>query len=147
MLITDYSGPILVTVLYLVFWYYLLLIVQRGTKYRLKEKYQKQGQEFDRYFGQDNEMLSADRAVINTQEQMVPFLLSMWLHAIFVSVSVATILGVIYVVIRALYPILLGNEVSKIQTKRVYFATLPGYLIVFYLFGSLAYHALVAQLI
>jgi len=145
MLITNYSGPILVTVLYLVFWYYLLLIVQRGTKYRLKEKYEKQGREFDRYFGQDNEMLSADRAVINTQEQMVPFLLSMWLHAIFVSVSVATILGVIYVVIRALYPILLGNEVSKIQTKRVYFATLPGYLIVFYLFGSLAYHALVAQ--
>ena len=145
MLITNYSGPILVTVLYLVFWYYLLLIVQRGTKYRLKEKYEKQGREFDRYFGQDNEMLSADRAVINTQEQMVPFLLSMWLHAIFVSVSVATILGVIYVVIRASYPILLGNEVSKIQTKRVYFATLPGYLIVFYLFGSLAYHALVAQ--
>ena len=145
MLITNYSGPILVTVLYLVFWYYLLLILQRGTKYRLKEKYEKQGREFDRYFGQDNEMLSADRAVINTQEQMVPFLLSMWLHAIFVSVSVATILGVIYVVIRALYPILLGNEVSKIQTKRVYFATLPGYLIVFYLFGSLAYHALVAQ--
>ena len=144
MAITDYSGPTLVTVLFFLFWYYLLLVVQRGTKYRLKQKYENQGQEFDRYFGQDKQMLSADRAVINTQEQMVPFLVSLWLHAIFVSVSVATLLGLIYVLIRASYPILLGSEVSKMQTKRVYFATLPGYLIVFYLFGSLAYHALAA---
>ena len=69
-------------------------MVQRGTKYRLREKYELKGEEFDRYFGQDIEMLAADRVVINTHEQMVPFLVSLWLHSIFVSPSFATACGV-----------------------------------------------------
>ncbi len=82
-----YVGSLLVTTAYFVLWYYLLFVLQRGTKYRLKKEYEAQGKVFDRYFGQDEEMLAADRAVINTQEQMVPFLVSLWLHATFVSIT------------------------------------------------------------
>lgn len=87
-------------------------------------------------------MLAADRAVINTQEQMVPFLCALWLHAIFVSPVHATWCGTAYVLLRALYPAILGKRLSKIQSKRVYWVTLPCYLIVFYLLGSTAWVAL-----
>ncbi len=82
-----FRGPVVVTALYFGLWYYLLLSLQRGTKYALQAEYAARGEVFDRYFGQDGRMLAADRAVANTHEQMVPFLLSMWLHAVFVSVS------------------------------------------------------------
>ena len=138
----EFAAPLIVTVSYFILWYYLLLILQRGTKYRLKGEYEASGREFDRYFGQDEEMLSADRAVINTQEQMVPFLASLWLHAFFVSPSSASIFGGVYVGLRALYPVLLGRKVSKIQTKRVYMVTLPCYCLIFYMLGSSVWFAL-----
>ena len=138
----SYLGPIAVTFAYFVLWYYLLLIRQRGTKYRLQREYRAQGKQFDRYFGQDEEMLAADRAVINTQEQMVPFLSSLWLHALFVSIPGATWLGAVYVGLRSLYPLLLGRKLSRIQSKRVYFVTLPCYAIVFYFLGSTVLSAL-----
>ncbi len=131
-----YAGPISVTVLYFVLWYYLLLILQRGTKYRLLNKYKSEGKVFNRYFGQDEEMLAADRAVANTQEQMVPFLVSLWLHAVFVSTVSASWCGVVYVVLRAFYPLLLGKKLSQLPGKKVYLATLPCYAIIFYFLGS-----------
>lgn len=137
-----FLGPIAVTAAYFALWYYLLLIRQRGTKYRLQAEYRARGEVFDRYFGQDEEMLAADRAVINTQEQMLPFLAGLWLHALFVSTAGATYLGALYVVLRAFYPLLLGRKLSKIQSKRVYLATLPCYLIVFYFLGSTLWEAL-----
>jgi len=137
----SYLGPITVTFGYFVLWYYLLLIRQRGTKYRLQREYRARGKVFDRYFGQDEEMLAADRAVINTQEQMVPFLAALWLHAVFVSTPGATWLGAVYIGLRAFYPLLLGRRVSKIQSKRVYLVTLPCYAIVFYLIGSAVWSA------
>ena len=139
----EFTGPIFVTSLYLLLWYYLLLILQRGTKYRLKNEYEAKGLEFDRYFGGDEAMLAADRAVINTQEQMTPFLAALWLHAVFVSPLVATWCGGVYVALRALYPMLLGKRLSKIQSKRVYWVTLPCYGIIFYLLASTAWLALV----
>lgn len=139
---SNLAGPVLVTVAYFGFWYYLLLFKQRGTKYRLKEKYEQRGEEFDRYFGNDREMLAADRVVINTQEQMVPFLFSLWLHALFVSATGATLAGAIYIMLRAGYPVLLGNSLSHVQSKRVYWVTLPCYMIIFYLLGSAAWTAI-----
>lgn len=140
--ISMYSGPIFVTSAYFLLWYYLLLGVQRGTKYRLIAEYEAEGKVFDRYFGQDEQMLAADRAVANTQEQMVPFLAALWLYAIFVSPSIATWLGGIYVVLRTIYPMLLGKRVSKTQTKKVGFVTTPCYLIIFYMLGALTWTAL-----
>lgn len=137
-----FQGPTVVTAAYFCLWYYLLLVVQRGTKYRLLAEYAARGEVFDRYFCQDGQMLAADRAVINTQEQMVPFLVSLWMYSAFVSVEHATSLGAAYVLLRALYPTLLGKNVSKTQSKRVFVATGPAYAIVFYMLGSTAYAAL-----
>lgn len=137
-----YIGPITVTAAYFGLWYYLLLGRQRGTKYALIAEYAARGETFDRYFGKDPRMLAVDRAVINTQEQMVPFLASLWLHAVFVSTARATALGALYVALRGAYPFLLGNELSKTQSKRVFFATGPAYVVVFYLLGATVYAAL-----
>ena len=83
-------GPVIVTVAYFLLWYWFLFGLQARTKYRLKARYEKEGKVFDRYFGQDEEMLAVDRTVANTQEQMGPFLVSLWLFAIFGSSTHAT---------------------------------------------------------
>jgi len=140
--LTQLHGPVAVTVAYFVVWYFLLFGLQLRTKYRLKASYAKDGKVFDRYFGQDEEMLAADRAVANTHEQMGPFLVSLWLFAIFSSPSYATWLGAAYVVLRAGYPILLGRRVSKTQSKRVALVTFPCYAIVFIMLGGAAWGAL-----
>ena len=142
--LARFTGPVVVTAVYFCLWYYLLLGLQRGTKYKLQAEYSARGEEFDRYCGNDGRMLAADRAVINTQEQMVPFLVSLWLHALFVSPVVASYLGAAYVILRSLYPVLLGKSLSKTQSKRVFFATGPSYGIVFYLLGSTVYTLLMA---
>lgn len=111
---------------------------------RLKARYEKEGKVFDRYFGQDAEMLAVDRAVANTQEQMGPFLAALWLFAIFGSPTYATWLGAAYVVLRSAYPLLLGKRVSKVQSKRVAVVTVPCYAIVFTMLGGAAWAALVA---
>lgn len=134
-------GPLAVTVAYFLLWYSLLFGLQTRTKYRLKARYQEEGRVFDRYFGQDEEMLAADRAVSNTHEQMVPFLVSLWLFAIFASPTCATWLGAAYVALRAVYPLLLGKRVSKVQSKRVAFVTFPCYAIVFAMLGGAAWSA------
>lgn len=129
--LTRLHGPLVVTVAYFLLWYCFLLGLQSRTKYRLKARYEEEGKAFDRYFGQDREMLAVDRVVANTHEQMGPFLVSLWLFAIFSSPRYATWLGATYVVLRALYPILLGRRVSNTQSKRVAFVTFPSYAIVF----------------
>jgi len=138
----PYAGPILVTAAYFGLWYYLLLGLQRRTKYTLIAEYAARGEVFDRYFGQDGRMLAADRAVANTHEQMGPFLASMWLHAVFVAPFHAAVFGGVYVVLRAVYPSLLGKSLSRTQSKRVFLVTGPCYLIVFYLLGSTVHAAL-----
>lgn len=138
----DLQGPIVVTALYFCLWYAMLFGLQSRTKYRLKAEYAARGEEFDRYFGQDREMLAADRAVANTQEQMVPFLVTLWLHAVFVSPQSATWLGALYVALRAAYPFLLGGRVAGTQSKRVVFATGPAYAIVAWLGGTTVLAAL-----
>ncbi|MEM7151204.1 MAG: MAPEG family protein [Myxococcota bacterium] len=139
---TQLHGPVAVTVAYFVLWYAMLFGLQSRTKYRLKALYAQEGKTFDRYFGQDPQMLAADRAVANTHEQMVPFMVSLWLYACFVSPSHATWLGAAYVGLRGLYPVLLGSRVSKVQSKRVAFVTFPCYAIVFFMLGGTAWASL-----
>lgn len=141
--LTQLHGPVVVTAAYFLLWYSLLFGLQTRTKYRLKARYEKDGKVFDRYFGQDEEMLAADRAVSNTHEQMGPFLASLWLYAIFVSPRHATWLGAAYVVLRAIYPFLLGTRVSKVQSKRVALVTFPCYAIVLTMLGGAAWAALI----
>ncbi len=129
-------GPLVVTALYFVLWYGLLFGLQVRTKYRLKARYEKEGKVFDRYFGQDPEMLAVDRAVANTHEQMGPFLASLWLFAVFASPTWATGLGAAYVVLRAIYPFLLGGRISGMQSRRVSLVTAPCYAIVVTMLGG-----------
>lgn len=140
--LAQLHGPLVVTVAYFIVWYGFLFGLQTRTKYRLKARYEKEGKVFDRYFGQDEEMLAVDRAVANTQEQRAPFLASLWLFAVFVSPTHATWLGAAYVVLRGTYPLLLGRRVSKVQSKRVALVTFPSYAIVLTMLGGSAWVAL-----
>ena len=140
---TRLHGPLAVTVAYFLLWYALLFGLQTRTKYRLKARYEQEGKVFDRFFGQDPEMLAVDRIVANTHEQMGPFLVSLWLFSIFASRTYATWLGAAYVLLRCLYPRLVGKRLSKIQSKRVAFVTFPCYAIVFTMLGGAAWAALV----
>ncbi len=125
----------------LLLWYSFLFGLQTRTKYRLKARYAKEGKVFDRFFGQDPEMLAADRTVSNTHEQMGPFLASLWLFSIFASPSYATWLGAAYVVLRGVYPLLLGRRLSKLQSRRVALVTVPCYAIVFTMLGGAVWAA------
>ncbi len=136
---TPFQGPVAVTVAYFVLWYSFLFGLQTRTKYRLKARYHAEGKVFDRFFGQDPEMLAVDRIVSNTHEQMGPFLVSLWLFSIFASPTYATWLGAAYVLLRSVYPFLVGKRLSKIQSKRVAFVTFPCYAIVFTMFGAAAW--------
>ena len=55
------AGLVLVTVGYFLLWYFLLIGLQRRTKYRLQREYAARGQVFDRYFGNDEQMLAESR--------------------------------------------------------------------------------------
>lgn len=124
------------TALYFVLWYTLLFGLQTRTKYRLLREYAARGEVFDRYRSADPEMLKADRAVQNTHEQMVPFLMAMWMHALVVSPDAAAGLGGAYVVLRAVYPFLLGSRIEQVQPRRVAFVTFPCYGIIGWMLGS-----------
>ena len=128
--ISIYKGPIIVTVCYCCVYYGFLLNIMR-TRISLHKKYTANGEKFDRYFGQDRNMLAADRIQLNMLEQMPIFLLLLWLQAIFVSVENATILGGVYTFSRALYPFLVGNRLGKDIKMRVLISTMVGYFVIF----------------
>jgi hypothetical protein len=115
---------------YFALWYAMLFGLQTRTKYRLRREYAARGEVFDRYRSADPEMLRADRAVQNTHEQMMPFLVSLWVYALVVSPGVATGLGGVYVGLRAVYPLLLGSRIEQVQPRRVALVTFPCYAII-----------------
>jgi len=87
-----------------------------------------------------------DRAFGNMIEQAPMFLSSLWLHALFVSSTVATQLGAIYLALRLCYPIIwavwggakgvpFNPYTWKVFGKFpvIYYSTFPQYGIVFYM--------------
>lgn len=136
-----YAGPIAVTVAYLVL-YYAFVIRVAIVKAARERALALQGEKFDRYFGQDREMLAADRLQLNTLEQMPPFLVLLWMNAVFVGPGSATAAGVVYVVARAAYPFMLGARVGRGIRARVLAATLPGYLVIVWFVGALGWAVL-----
>jgi len=72
----------------------------------------------------------ADRSVGNTMEQAIPFLVLLWLEAVFVNPRIATILGWIYVVFRFFYPVFFGMYGTF--TVLVEASTQPNYIVIFY---------------
>jgi len=134
---TTYQGPLVVTVLYVLLYYVLILRINR-TKSRLRRAYRERGEKFDRYFGQDREMLAADRAQLNLLEHMPVFLALLWLHAVFVGPTSATVAGGVYVGSRLIHPVVMGSRLGRGVPLTILFATVPGYLVIAYLLLGLA---------
>lgn len=107
------------------------------TKARLAREYRERGEKFDRYFGQDRTMLAVDRVQLNMLEHMPPFLALLWLNAVLVGPTGATIAGVIYLLARAVYPLLVGSRLGRGVRASIFIATGPGYLVLAYLCGAL----------
>ena len=124
-----YAGPLLVTVAYVLV-YYLMITNQLIVRLRLRREYRARGESFDRYFGADREMLAADRYVGNMLEHMPPFLILLWLNAIFVGPRGATLVGAVYVVARLVYPLVMGRRLGKGVPTRMLFVTVIGYLVI-----------------
>ena len=128
--IEFYRGPILVSVCYVIL-YYLFISNILFTKNRLKKEYKAKKLKFDRYFGQDREMLAADRIQLNMLEHMPPFLILLWLCAFVVSPLEATIYGGIYTASRAFYPFIVGKSMGMLIPMSILFVTGIGYLMLF----------------
>ena len=126
-----FAGPLLVTVAYVIV-YYLLIVHQLAVKTRLRREYRARGESFDRYFGADREMLAADRMSGNMLEHMPPFLILLWLNAIFVGTRGATLAGAAYLLSRILYPLIMGRRLGKGVPSRIMFATVIGYVVLAY---------------
>jgi uncharacterized membrane protein YecN with MAPEG domain len=137
----GFSGPLLVTVAY-VLTYYVLIANQLRVRTRLRREYRQRGESFDRYFGNDREMLAADRYVGNMLEHMPPFLILLWLNAMFISPRSATFAGGAYILSRVAYPFVMGRRLGRGVPSRIMFATIIGYLVLAYLAVRLALAAL-----
>ncbi|MEQ1500949.1 MAG: MAPEG family protein [Myxococcota bacterium] len=131
-------GPIAITLVYLLV-YYAFMIRQMWVKFTLSRSYATRGEKFDRYFGQDREMLAADRVLLNMHEHMTPFLALLWLHAVFVGPTGATVGGAVYVGSRLAYPLLLGPRLGRWIPARLTIATGTGYLVLLYLLGAVGW--------
>ena len=127
----TYLGPLLVTVTYVVL-YYLMFANQLRVRLRLRRAYRERGETFDRYFGADREMLAADRYVGNMLEHMPPFLILLWLNAIFVGQRGASFAGGAYILSRLLYPLAMGRRLGRGVPSRIMFATVIGYAVIAY---------------
>lgn len=125
---TLLAGPGFVTLAYLTLYYGAMIHILR-VKLRLSAAYAARGDKFDRYFGNDREMLAADRIQLNTLEHMPAFLALLWMDALFVSAVEATVLGAVYVGTRALYPFLIGRRLGRGIPARIFIATATGYVI------------------
>lgn len=138
---STFAGPLAVTLAYLGLYYGFQLHIAR-VKLRLHKAYKDRGESFDRYFGQDREMLAADRFQLNMLEHMPPFLILLWLTAAFVGTTQATIAGGIYVASRCLYPFAMGGRLGRDVKTLIFLATGPGYIVLAYFFGAVGMAAL-----
>lgn len=125
----EYAGPIWVTFAYCLLYYAFVGNAARVKK-ALAREYAARGEPFDRYFTTDRRMLAADRLQLNTLEQMGPFLVLLWVYAIFVSPLSATVGGAVYVLARAVYPYFLSGRIGRDIPGRLLLTTLPGYAVI-----------------
>ena len=125
------AGPIFVTLATVLLYYGFILRVA-VVKYSLDAEYKARGEKFDRYFGEDRRMLAADRMQLNMLEQLPPFVVLLWVTALFVGPMWATAGGVVYVASRALYPFAMGSRLGRGVRALLFLSTGPGYLVILY---------------
>ena len=122
----DYASVIWITLIYVGLYYVFLLNVMFA-KIRVIKRCKAEGVPFQRYTEHYPELLAADRVQLNTLEHMPPFLVLLWLQAFIVSSESATILGSIYLLIRAAYPVFMGKAIHQSFPKRLLINTFSGY--------------------
>merc|ERR1712113_1161508 len=134
----EYSLVVGATVAYFLMWYGFLChqMIMRGSASQRAESKGINLTRFDYRFA-DWEM--ADRTLLNAQEQMVPFLLPMWLYAVFCNPHAAGVLGYIYVLFRFLYPIFWS--VNGRFSILVEISTQPNYMVQGWFIMNLLYMA------
>ncbi len=135
---SAFAGPLVVTLLYVGLYYAFQVNILR-VKTALQREAAAKGEKFDRYFGQDRRMLAADRIQLNMLEHMPPFLILLWLNAVFVGGISTTIVGGIYVASRALYPFLVGSRLGRSVKAQIVVATGPGYGVIAWYVGALVW--------
>lgn len=140
----PFAGPIAVTLVYCLL-FYAFMIRQARVRFARAADYASRGEKFDRYFTPDREMLAADRTMLNMLEHMPPFLALLWLDAVFVSPTSATIAGGVYVAARAAYPLLMGGRLGRSVPARILLATVTGYVVLGWFVVSLAKVILVGR--
>ncbi len=139
----EYASVIWVTLIYIGL-YYAFMINGMLAKLRVAKRCKESGEPFLRYTQHYPEILAADRVQLNTLEHMPPFLVLMWLQAFMVSTYSATILGAIYVFIRATYPFFMGKAIHRSFPKRIFINTFSGYAVLT-IFAGCQLYALVSM--
>jgi len=138
----EYSLAVGATCAYLVVWYGFLAnqLFMRAVAARSAMRRKVELSRFD-YKCPEWEM--ADRTVANAMEQMVAFLLLLWLYAVFGNARVAGALGFVYVGFRFVYPILwsYGGQFTLL----VELSTQPGYMVIGWYLVALSYTACTGQ--
>ena len=136
-------GPALVTCAYFVV-YYAFIFLQLKTRSAAAERARAagisiaKGKTFATDVSDDAGARMGERTLLNTLEQMGPFLCALWMCAAFVSAEVATILGGAAVCFRALFPVLWSTGDGGTFSWMVALSTQPYYVCVLGMFGLTA---------
>lgn len=111
-------------------WYVYMNSKKKGSGHETKKMSVKEA-----HYGEESRMhpyrLTADRSVGNLLEWAWIFMMSLWLHAIFLDAEWAATLGWSYVAIRAFYPI-------SFYKKMVYAVTALNYISLYLLIAPVA---------
>jgi MAPEG family len=146
---TELRGAFQGTLLYLGLYWAVLIPFQSFSKFYLlaKKKREAQAKEGDKskvsfraikyYNSRDMLALAGDRTVGNFIEFAIVFLPLMWMHALFVDPANSFKLCAIYSAARAIYPVVF---LYGLGTPSILLSTVPGYLVIGYLFVQLISH-------
>lgn len=126
--VEPYAGALLVTLLYVGVYYAFQINVLR-VKVKRSRAWAARGEKLDRYANADRELLAADRYQLNTLEHMGPFLVLLWLVAVFVGPGPSTWGGLAYVAARAAYPFAMGSRLGRSPRTAIFLSTVPGYAV------------------
>ncbi|CAM9312744.1 unnamed protein product [Ectocarpus sp. 4 AP-2014] len=125
--------------------FYACIIGQTSAKWKVAASYKARGERFERYYNvKDKAMLAWDRIVGNLLEQAMPFLTLFWLNIGLAALGATSHTGVavagwIYVVFRALFPVmwLSGGGGRAGPRSKILFVTPVMYLVIIYLVGNM----------
>ena len=137
-LMKEFAPVVIVTGAYFLL-FYIFMCFQSFSKFFIyfaaKSKSKKEDKEVSfkqiKYGSTSGLGFISDRTFMNMLEQSPAFLVSLWLHAVFVSCQTAATAGWIYIAFRALYPVVFIQG-----PPWLFISTFANYFVVCYLLGS-----------